>query len=82
MLVMHTKNRWFGAIARNPQGRLGMVLGWEYNHDHDSKPHKFWGVGIKGGRWMCKQEPTWEADNIADYASRREDIARRWTNRS
>lgn len=49
-------SRWYGAIARNKQGRLGIVLGWAYDHSNDGKQFKFHGIGIRGGKWRSHEQ--------------------------
>lgn len=39
----------YGAVAKNHQGVIGIVLGHRYDHKKGGKACKWWGVGIRGG---------------------------------
>lgn len=58
----------YGFIARNKQGRAGIVLGWKYDHANGGAPVKFRGIGVNGGSWTSREVPELIARSINEYA--------------
>lgn len=75
-------DRWFGAIARNQQGRLGIIIGYEYADSERRTLKNFYGIGLRGGRWKSTNKPEWIASCIQDYVNRRYEIESQSKNKS
>jgi hypothetical protein len=57
----------YGYVCRNKRGQIGIVLGNYYNHIKDSGPYKYWGIGLRNGRWSSYEVPVILAKNIAEF---------------